>query len=381
MIAYKTGDIFDEEADALVNSVNCVGVMGRGIALQFKKRYPENFKAYKSACDRREVEPGRMFVFDTGRKSPRFIVNFPAKRHWRGKSRIEDIEAGLVALSQEIRERGIESVAMPALGSDLGKLNWADVKARIDDALGELAGVDVVVFEPGSVPADGRPNRSADAPKMTAARAVLVSLMRRYLAGGLDPFVTLLEVHKLMYFMQESGEPMSLNFSQEAYGPYAENLRHLLRSVESHFIYGYKDGGDDPYKELNVVPGALKDAEAFLDGLPDVKRRLERVADLVDGFETTSGLELLATVHWIAAKYPSAGEDEIIERIYGWNRRKRQFSERQIGIALRTLADKGWLKAPPKRAKTPALSPNARDGEKQLGFGFDAGWDDGGGYD
>ena len=147
-----------------------------------------------------------------------------------------------------------------------------------------------------------------------------------------------------------------------------------MRSVESHFIYGCKDGGDDPYKELNVVPGALKDAAAFLDGLPDVKGRLERVADLVDGFESSFGLELLATVHWVAVNHPSAGEDEIIERIYGWNRRKRQFSERQIGIALRTLADKGWLKAPPAREKPrPAPSPAARDAETQLGFG--AGWD------
>ena len=348
--------------------------MGRGIALQFKKRYPENFKAYKKACDRGEVEPGRMFVFDTGGMSPRFIVNFPTKRHWREKSRIEDIEAGLVALSHEIRERGIESVAMPALGSDLGKLDWADVKARIDDALGELAGVNVVVFEPGSVPADGRPNRSTDPPKMTPARAVLVSLMRRYLAGCLDPFVTLLEVHKLMYFMQESGEPLRLNFSEEAYGPYSENLRHLLRTVEGHFIYGYKDGGDAPHKELNIAPGAVKDAAAFLDDHADVKGRLEKVAELVDGFETPSGLELLATVHWVAANHPSAGEDEIIGRIYGWNPRKRQFSRRQIGIALRTLADKGWLKAPPEREKPPpAPSPAARDGETQLGFGAE--WD------
>ena len=374
MTAYKTGDIFDEGADALVNSVNCVGVMGRGIALQFKKRYPENFKAYKKACDRGEVEPGRMFVFETGRMSPRFIVNFPTKRHWREKSRIEDIEAGLAALSHEIRERGIESVAMPALGSDLGKLDWADVKARIDDALGGLAGVNVAVFEPGSVPADGRPNRSADPPKMTPARAVLVSLMRRYLAGCLDPFVTLLEVHKLMYFMQESGEPLRLNFSEGDYGPYAENLLHLLRSVEGHFIYGYRDGGDDPHKELNIAPGAVKDAAAFLDDHADVKGRLEKVSDLVDGFESSFGLELLATVHWVAANHPSAGEDEIIGRIYGWNPRKRQVSRRQIGIALRTLADKGWLKAPPEREKPPpAPSPAARDGETQLGFGAE--WD------
>ena len=347
MISYKTGDIFEEDADALVNSVNCVGVMGRGIALQFKKKFPANFRAYKKACERKEVEPGRMFVFDMGPRlsRPHYIINFPTKRHWRGKSRIEDIEAGLYSLIEEIRNRNIRSIAMPALGSDLGKLNWDDVRSKIDAALGELEGVDVIVFRPGSVPADGRPNRSANAPKMTRGRAAPVLLMRQYLLGFLDPFVTLLELHKLMYFMQQAGEPLRLKFQQGHYGPYAENLRHVLHEMEGHLISGYKDGGDAPHKELELVPGAVEDAEAFLGKHPHTKERLNRVVDLIEGFESAFGLELLATAHWLASEHPSAADEEIIERTYAWNPRKRQFSKRQIRLALRTLREKSWLES------------------------------------
>jgi O-acetyl-ADP-ribose deacetylase (regulator of RNase III) len=123
-------------------------VMGRGIALQFKKRFPANFEAYELACRRREVEPGRMFTFETGRLTPpRFIINFPTKRHWRGKSRIGDIEAGLQALVAEIRHRGIRSVAIPPLGSGLGGLDWSRVRPLIEHAMGELTDVRAVLFE------------------------------------------------------------------------------------------------------------------------------------------------------------------------------------------------------------------------------------------
>ena len=106
MIEYRTGDILTTDAEALVNTVNCVGIMGRGIALQFKNAFPANFKAYAAACNRGEVQPGRMFVFETGTLgNPKYIINFPTKRHWRGKSRMEDIDTGLVALAREIRER------------------------------------------------------------------------------------------------------------------------------------------------------------------------------------------------------------------------------------------------------------------------------------
>ena len=208
MIEYKTGDILAEEADALVNTVNCVGVMGRGIALQFKREFPENFKAYAALCKRNEIQPGRVFVFETDRVlPPRYIVNFPTKRHWRGKSRIEDIESGLMSLVNEIRSRDIRSIAIPSLGSGLGGLNWPEVRLRLEAALSELDGVRIVIFEPGGGPVDGPVNRSTDVPEMTGGRAALVGLLDRYLHGLLDPFVTLLEAHKLMYFMQAAGEP------------------------------------------------------------------------------------------------------------------------------------------------------------------------------
>ncbi len=135
MIEYKTGDIFAEKAEALVNAVNCVGVMGRGIALQFKRAFPENFKAYAARCRRNAMKPGHVFVFVTGQiTNPRYIINFPTKRHWRGKSRMEDIESGLVSLAREIRSRGIRSVAIPALGSGLGGLSWPEVRVRVEGA-------------------------------------------------------------------------------------------------------------------------------------------------------------------------------------------------------------------------------------------------------
>ena len=344
MIKLKKGDIFQEDVEALVNSVNCVGVMGRGIALQFKNMYPANFKAYAEACKLNEVVPGRMFVYELGTvTNPRCIINFPTKRHWRGKSRIEDIEAGLDDLVREIKKRDIRSIAVPPLATDLGGLSWSDVRPRIEAALGKLEGLSVMLFEPGSGSTDNRPNRSTEVPKMTAGRAALILLMDRYLRGLLDPFVTLLEVHKLMYFMQEAGEPLSLRFQQAHYGPYAENLRYVLRTIEGHFISGYKDGGDNPNKPLELVPGAVEDAKAYLSGQREARERLESVFDLVEGFESSFGLELLTTAHCVAAEHPGAADDEIVERIHAWNPRKRQFSERQIKLALKVLRDKGWI--------------------------------------
>ena len=344
MIENKTGDIFGADVEALVNSVNCVGVMGRGIALQFKNMFPENFKAYAKACKRDEVKPGRMFVYESGTMTnPRYIINFPTKRHWRGKSRIEDIDAGLDALVREIRKRNIRSIAIPPLGSSLGGLNWTGVRPRIETALEGLDDLNVMLFEPGGGPADDRPNRSTKVPKMTPGRAALIGLMDRYLRGLLDPFVTLLEVHKLMYFMQKAGEPLNLGFKKGRYGPYAEKLRYVLRSLEGHLISGYRDGGDAPGKQLKLVPGAVDDATAFLERHPNTKGRLARVSELVEGFESSFGLELLATVHWAAAERPSASEDEVITYAYAWNPRKRQFSERQIKLALDLLKGEGWL--------------------------------------
>ena len=343
MIRFKTGDILAEDAEALVNTVNCVGVMGRGIALQFKKAFPENFRVYADACARGGVRPGRMFVFETGAlTNPRYIINFPTKRHWRGNSRIEDINAGLKDLATVIRERGIRSIAVPPLGAGLGGLEWSEVRPRIEKALRGFNNLDVVVFEPRGAPEAERMVQSQEVPKMTAGRAALVGLMDRYLNGLLDPFVTLLEVHKLMYFMHVAGQRLRLKYTKGHCGPYAENLRHVLNAVEGHFISGYGDGGDRPDKQLELVPGAVEDATKALHRSPKTRERFDRVTDLVDGFESAFGLELLSTVHWVLVRDNPASQDDLVRLTYAWNERKKRFSPRQIGLAADVLREKGW---------------------------------------
>ncbi len=353
MIEFRSGDILKDESDALVNTVNCVGVMGRGIALQFKDAYPDNFKVYEAACNRGEVQPGRMLVFETGKLTPpRFIINFPTKRHWRGRSRIEDIENGLGALVKEIRARDIRSIAIPPLGSGLGGLDWNSVRPRIERALQAVPGVRVSVYEPQGAPATDVMVHSSKVPAMTAGRAALVELMHRYLAGLLDPYVTLLEVHKLMYFLQESGEPLRLQFTQAPYGPYAENLRHVLHAVEGHLITGYSDGGDAPDKKLSLVPGAIEDAEEFLSHHAKTRNRFDKVSALVEGFESPFGLELLSTVHWLMKHEGLATLDDVVVRTYEWSERKRQFTRRQIGIAVDVLSAQGWAVQPGNKRET-----------------------------
>lgn len=344
MIEFTSGDILKCEADALVNTVNCVGVMGRGIALQFKNAFPENFKAYEVACKRQAVQPGSMFVFETGQLTPpRFIINFPTKRHWRGKSRIEDIEAGLVDLARVIREKGIRSIAIPPLGSGLGGLDWEQVRPRIEQALSAMPDVHVLVFEPAGAPSNDKMAHVREVPKMTAGRAALVGLMHRYLGGLLDPFVTLLEVHKLMYFMQEAGEPLRLQYVKRHYGPYAENLRHVLRAVEGHLIAGYGDGSDAPDKPLSLVPGAIEEAQTYLERHGESRARFEQVMRLVEGFESPYGLELLSTVHWVMKHEGVAELTDVADRVHAWNARKRQFTIRQVAIAMDRLKEQGWL--------------------------------------
>jgi O-acetyl-ADP-ribose deacetylase (regulator of RNase III) len=340
MIQYTQGDILQADAEALVNTVNCIGVMGRGIALHFKHAYPANFKAYAAACKREEVQPGRMFVYDTGGATPRWIINFPTKRHWRGKSRIEDIEAGMDALVEEIRTKGISSIAIPPLGSGLGGLDWRQVRPIIKAALAELPDVRVIVYEPGGQPQEAI---QTAVPKMTPGRAALVGLIRSYLTGMMDTSISLLEVHKLMYFLQVAGEPLKLQYVKAPYGPYAENLRHVLQAVNGHLITGYTAGGDAPTEQVALMPGAVEKADAFLAEHQETNDRFDRVKGLVEGFETPFGLELLATTHWVAANEHARTNQAITDAFYAWNPRKAQFAPEQIAIAVGQLRAGAWI--------------------------------------
>lgn len=340
-IELRTGNILEASAEAIVNTVNCVGIMGRGIALQFKKAFPANFRAYETACRAGDVQPGKMFVFDTGTfTNPRYIINFPTKRHWKGKSRIEDIDIGLIALAREVRDRSIKSIAIPPLGSGLGGLDWCDVRPRIEDALRGIQDLDVLIYEPSGAPVVVK---SREAPTITAGRASLVTLMHRYLQGLLDPFVTLVELQKLMYFMQIAGQPLNLSYRKGHYGPYANNLSHVLNAIEGYLVAGYKDGGDNPFKELTIVPGAYREAENFLSDKLDVQERFRRVSDLVDGFETPYGLELLGTVHWVVTQEGARNPEQALACIHNWSDRKQKFTGRQVKTAYQVLESKGWL--------------------------------------
>lgn len=344
MIKLTQGDILKSDADALVNTVNCVGVMGRGIALQFKKAFPANFKAYEAACKVDQVQPGKMFVYDLNRLyNPRFIINFPTKQHWKGKSHLKDIELGLLDLVAVVQHQQIRSIAIPPLGCGLGGLNWEEVKPLIIEAFRSVPDVMVFLFEPAGAPQADLMVKESKVPNMTVGRAALLGLMRRYLAAVMDPTVTLLEVHKLMYFMQEAGEPLRLNYQKAPYGPYAENLRHVLSHIEGHFISGYGDAEDRPDKSLELKLNASDQAEIFLTEHESTQQRFDRVADLIKGFETTFGMELLSTVHWVATREDATTPEEAVTKIHNWNIRKRMFEPRHIHLAWTRLHNAGWL--------------------------------------
>lgn len=344
MISSANGNLLENDAEALVNTVNCVGFMGKGIALQFKQAYPDNFEAYRQACRDKKVQPGRMFVFATGAMiGPKYIINFPTKKHWRGKSRIDDIRIGLKALIEEIKHLGIRSIAVPPLGCGLGGLDWKEVRPLIEEAFSEVPAVHVFLYPPAGAP-DARtmPVRTKK-PHMTAARALLIKIMQRY--KELAYRLTLLEIQKLAYFLQEAGEPLRLRYEPGHYGPYAPNLNKVLEILEGHYIRGYGDS-QKPDVEIELIAEAIEASDQFLADKPLSVKRLERVADLIRGFETPYGMELISSTHWVAVHLdlPAGDESSAVEAIQSWNDRKRQmFKSEHIQIAWKILLQKGWI--------------------------------------
>jgi len=347
MIHIKKGNIVKADTDALVNTVNCVGIMGRGIALQFKKAYPENFEAYRKVCKVKKLHPGIVYTY----KLPilggvQYIINFPTKRHWKGKSKLEDIQQGLEALAQEIKRLGIKSISIPPLGCGLGGLNWEAVRPMIERALGALTDVEVYIYEPLGAPEAKEMVNRTKKPRMTVGRASLIMLIKKYLEAMLDDSITLLEIHKLMYFMQEAGENLRLNYKVAPYGPYAENLRHVLILIEGHFIEGFGEGEDNPEKTISVMPKAHSLAESYLQEHLATKERLDSVAQLIEGFETPYGMELLSTVHWVATHKKTKELKLLTSLVHKWSDRKRTImKDKHIKIAFEKLNALGWIHA------------------------------------
>jgi O-acetyl-ADP-ribose deacetylase (regulator of RNase III) len=342
------GNLLDADVEALVNTVNTVGVMGKGIALQFKRKFPENFAAYERACKAGALHPGEVLTFATGMfHNPRFVINFPTKRHWKGRSRLEDIRSGLVALIHEIKTLDIRSIALPPLGCGNGGLRWSVVYPLIQHAFAEVPDVETLVFEPAGAPAAADMATRAKRPKMTPGRAVVLGLMHRYLDTGYLYELTLLEIQKLAYFMQSAGQDLRLTFIRAPYGPYADNLRQVLNHIEGHFIVGFGDGVNHPRTHIRPLPEALREAEELLTKQGETHQRFERLARLIEGFETPYGMELISSVHWVATREDERARTDVeaaINGVHAWSLRKRELlTPDHIRKAWDQLRQRNWL--------------------------------------
>jgi O-acetyl-ADP-ribose deacetylase (regulator of RNase III) len=279
--------------------------------------------------------------------NPRYIINFPTKRRWRSRAKMEDIKAGLTALKQEIVERGIRSIAVPPLGCGNGGLDWRNVRPAIERGLSDLRDVHVILFAPAGAPEAASIVHKTQRPAMNASRAIVLRIWQDYFVLGYQ--LTLLEVHKLLYFLQEAGEPLKLRFEKGAYGPYADNLRHLLHSFEGHFTLGFGDGRNKPDTQIELLPASTAEASEYLEANRENSEpslaRLQRVAELIEGFESPYGMELLASVHWAATRQNQSGEFRATKAaVSSWSARKRRLLKPEhVKLAWDRLKEKGWL--------------------------------------
>lgn len=347
MINIAHGNLLKADTQALVNTVNTEGVMGKGIALQFKQAFPAMYRDYHLAAKAGQLALGRMHVVDLGALAagPQWIINFPTKKHWKSKSKLVDIVSGLQNLVATVRKLEIKSIAIPPLGCGYGGLEWSQVRPLIEEAFASLPDVRVELYSPDGAPeAASMPTRTPT-PVMTDGRASLLALMKRYQAGLLDPFVSLLEIHKLMYFLQEAGQPLRLRYSQGIYGPYAANLRQVLITLEGHFISGYGAGEDNPTKPLTLLGTSAEIAESKIAEDPRISSRMDRVQKLIEGYEDSYGLELLSSVHWVMCRSQEAQDDveTAIKHVQDWNARKSKLLKPDhLRAAWQRLHDQKW---------------------------------------
>lgn len=353
MIEFTRGNILEADAEALVNTVNTVGIMGKGIALMFKEAFPQNFKKYEAACKRHEVKLGHMFV--TERENflgPRWIINFPTKDHWRGNSKIEWIEDGLQDLKRVIIQKGIRSIAIPPLGSGNGGLDWIGVRSRIEEAMRSMDDVRILVYEPTNEYQNVAKRSGVE--KLTPARALVAELVRRYWVLGIE--CSLLEIQKLAYFLERSIQqlrlqnPLNLRFEANKYGPYAPRLAHLLDGLDGSYLHCGKRLGDAGPLDVIWFDDSKRDAIAAYLKSGEAKQyapALEQISNLIDGFESPLGMELLATLDWLIQQDKIKPErDAIKTALKHWaggpksaERKQRLFEDRLINLALSRLTN------------------------------------------
>jgi len=355
MIRFTQGNLLEARTEALVNTVNTVGVMGKGIALMFKERFAENYRLYSAACKAGEVETGKVHVTAVNElDGPRWIVNFPTKRHWRSPSQMAWIAEGLQDLRRFLIENNVKSVAVPPLGAGNGGLKWPEVREQIVDVLSDLD-VDVLVFEPSNQYLNVAKRSGVE--KLTPARALIAELVRRYWVLGME--CSLLEIQKLAWFLERAIEqlpdtknPLDLKFVAHKYGPYANRLEHLLNNLDGSYLHCDKRISD---ADISDVIWFDQDRKAFVQTYlkteaKEYSEALERTAKLIDGFESPFGMELLATVDWLLSqKEVSPTVPAVREALKHWEggsgaaaRKSRLFDDSALEIALKRLISSGF---------------------------------------
>ena len=351
-IVYRNGNLLEAHVDALVNTVNTIGVMGKGIALMFKERFPANYRAYAAACRRHDVRIGAVFATRVQElNGPRWIVNFPTKMHWRDPSRREWITSGLQDLRRFIVENDIGSIAVPPLGAGNGGLFWPDVREEIERALGDLP-IHVEVYEPGAEYHNVRKAHGVES--LTPARALIVEAIRRYCVQGIE--CSLLEVQKLAWFMERATNmcssrvaPLELAFVANRYGPYAQRLQYMLDDLDGSYLHAERRIADANPKTciwFDEAHAARLAAYFDSDGRTHLPA-IESVGRLINGFESPFGLELLATLDWLMHRMQVAANVESLqEAMNRWpagasaaSRKARIFDAAAIGLGMRRLLE------------------------------------------
>lgn len=350
MITFTQGNLLEARAQALVNTVNTVGVMGKGIALMFKERFGDNYRQYAAACKAGQVHTGHMFITEPAElDGPRWIVNFPTKQHWRSPSRLEWVIEGLQDLRRFLLEKQVKSIAIPPLGAGNGGLDWSVVKPEIERVLGDLPGIEITVFEPTTQYQNVAKRTGVE--KLTPARALIAELVRRYWVLGME--CSLLEIQKLAWFLERSVErllpgdkELNLQFEPNKFGPFAPKLNHLLNSLDGSYLRSDKRIADaTPFDVIWFDDGRKDLVQAYLrTEAKAYAQALEDTAALIDGFESPFGMELLATVDWLLAKEGVAPTVPAVrEGLKQWpvagaaQRKQALFHDEAIGIALERL--------------------------------------------
>jgi len=339
MIEYKKGNLLESEAEALVNTVNTVGVMGKGIALQFKKQFPNNFKLYAKACKDKNVTIGKLFIVEEesllgGMKT---IINFPTKTDWRKPSEYSYIERGLVELARVIKEKGIKSIAIPPLGSGNGGLDWNRVKGLIEQHLSGIS-CEIFIYQPNIIIEEAMKKERV---RLTPARAMLLSVLFDLVKNG--EFVSEFSAEKIAYFLQRFGakESFKLDFQPNFYGPYSGKVKHVLYYLNGSYITGYSSKDKKPFEELGLMLDGEKDVNEYLnkDENTEYKKTVLKTKAFLLGFYSAFGLELLSTIDFIMTDKKAKSLDEIKHYIESWSDRKKSLfaNPKFISIAVQNI--------------------------------------------